>query len=387
MKVAIIYDMTEMGGVQTCVISLIKGLNDRGMTPTLFWDQPPAEAIVDAHDLKLNYSSLKLPIKSTPLKKLPATVRYMVEPFNMFRISKIPEEFDFVYAFTPLVRIDEDRPHLFYLSGPPLIPQLESSALRFKIGKVFYKTFLERFYPAYIPQKNASYVINSKYTADMYLEAHGKKLEVVYPSNQLDFTGKQEFDFKNRKYTTFFSRIMNYKRPEMLIELAAKNPDREFVIMGGVSPKREAYFNGLINEAKAKKLSNIRFIPNASNEEVDRILKETLIYFFPAVNEHFGITTVEAILKGCIPLVHNSGGQIEIVPDSELRFDDDDFIEKYSRLISMSEEGLNELMDTLVNHVTQFSEEVYISKMLSFLDGDKKMNKNRLNCNPQRAWK
>lgn len=371
MKIAIIYDLTELGGVQTCVFSLIKGLNRRGVTPTLFWDQPPSKPIIDSMGLKLDYSYLKLPIRSARLKKLPTTVRYMVEPFDMFKISRIPKEFDFVYAFMPFVRIDQNRPHLFYLSGPPLLPRLEPTDIKFKIGKAFYKIFLERFYPAYIPQKSANYVINSQYTADMYLEAHQEKLEVVYPSNQLDFEEKTEFDLKDRKYTTFFSRIMKYKRPEMLFELAVKNPDREFVIMGGVSPKRENYLNELRNDAKIKKLSNIRFVPNAANEEVDQILKQTMIYFFPAVNEHFGITTVEAILKGCIPLVHNSGGQVEIVPNQELRFDDDDFVEKYSRLISMSKIQLTELMDSLERHIGQFSEEVYISKMLAFLENYK----------------
>lgn len=371
MKIAIIYDLTELGGVQTCVFSLIKGLNRREITPTLFWDEPPSKPIIDSMGLKLDYSYLKLPIRSARLKKLPATVRYMIEPFDMFNISRIPKEFDFVYAFMPFVKIDQNRPHLFYLSGPPLLPQLEPSDIKFRIGKAFYKIFLERFYPAYIPQKNANYVINSRYTADMYLQAHQEKPEVVYPSNQLDFEEKTEFNLTQRKYTTFFSRIMKYKRPEMLFELAAKNPDREFVIMGGVSPKRENYLNELRNEAKSKKLSNIRFVPNASNEEVDQILKQTLIYFFPAVNEHFGITTVEAILKGCIPLVHNSGGQIEIVPNQELRFDDDDFVEKYSRLISMSEYQLTDLMVTLERHIEKFSEGVYISKMLAFLENHK----------------
>ncbi|MFA7616432.1 MAG: glycosyltransferase [Weeksellaceae bacterium] len=371
MKIAIIYDLTELGGVQTCVFSLIKGLNRRGITPTLFWDEPPSKPIIDSMGLKLDYSYLKLPIRSARLKKLPATVRYMIEPFDMFNISRIPKEFDFVYAFMPFVKIDQNRPHLFYLSGPPLLPQLEPSDIKFRIGKAFYKIFLERFYPAYIPQKNANYVINSRYTADMYLQAHQEKPEVVYPSNQLDFEEKTEFNLTQRKYTTFFSRIMKYKRPEMLFELAAKNPDREFVIMGGVSPKRENYLNELRNEAKSKRLSNIRFVPNASNEEVDQILKQTLIYFFPAVNEHFGITTVEAILKGCIPLVHNSGGQIEIVPNQELRFDDDDFVEKYSRLISMSEYQLTDLMVTLERHIEKFSEGVYISKMLAFLENHK----------------
>ena len=37
--------------------------------------------------------------------------------------------------------------------------------------------------------------------------------------------------------------------------------------------------------------------------------------------EPFGITTVQGIAAGCIPIVHNSGGQKEIVQDVDLRFE------------------------------------------------------------------
>jgi glycosyltransferase involved in cell wall biosynthesis len=35
----------------------------------------------------------------------------------------------------------------------------------------------------------------------------------------------------------------------------------------------------------------------------------------PEKFEHFGITTVEAMASGCIPVVINKGGQVEIIQD------------------------------------------------------------------------
>jgi glycosyltransferase involved in cell wall biosynthesis len=32
------------------------------------------------------------------------------------------------------------------------------------------------------------------------------------------------------------------------------------------------------------------------------------------IGEHFGISIVEAMALGCIPVVHNSGGMVEFVP-------------------------------------------------------------------------
>ena len=52
-------------------------------------------------------------------------------------------------------------------------------------------------------------------------------------------------------------------------------------------------------------------------------LLSTSNYFIHSLrNEPFGITTVQAIQNDVIPIVHNSGGQKEIVPFNELRYDD-----------------------------------------------------------------
>ena len=47
---------------------------------------------------------------------------------------------------------------------------------------------------------------------------------------------------------------------------------------------------------------------------MEKILKNAKIYLHTRVNEHFGISVVEAMAMGCVPIVHDSGGTREFVP-------------------------------------------------------------------------
>jgi len=369
MKVAVIYDLTEAGGVQTCVFSLVKGLNNQGIIPSLFWDEAPNAELLVQSGIKVEFIKLKFCFSSSLIKRLPNVFRYILWPFNLVRFSKIPQEFDFIYSFSMNVLIDQDRKHLLYLSGPPIVPQLDSKAIKFRLAQKIYKLFIRPFYPAYEHQPKANYVINSQYTAQLFEAAHNRKIEVIYPSNQLKFENLNENDLQNRDTVTFFSRIVNYKRPEFLIKLAMIYPDTNFAILGAVSRNRMEYLNYLKKYAQERNLKNLTFYPNATTEVIEDVLKRTRFYIFPAINEHFGITTVEAIIKGCVPFVHDSGGQREIVPIESLRFMDDDFLAKFHKLSQYSEIELSEIRKSIHTKAYAFTEDFFIKSMLEYLNG------------------
>ena len=68
-------------------------------------------------------------------------------------------------------------------------------------------------------------------------------------------------------------------------------------------------------------LTNVHLVPDASEEERDKLLSSSTFFLHSLRSEPFGITTVQGIAAGCIPIVHNSGGQIEIVEDELLRYE------------------------------------------------------------------
>jgi glycosyltransferase involved in cell wall biosynthesis len=58
----------------------------------------------------------------------------------------------------------------------------------------------------------------------------------------------------------------------------------------------------------------VKFYPNAPAEQKVDLLKKAKLYLHTMEGEHFGISIVEAMALGCLPIVHDSGGMREFVP-------------------------------------------------------------------------
>jgi glycosyltransferase involved in cell wall biosynthesis len=87
------------------------------------------------------------------------------------------------------------------------------------------------------------------------------------------------------------------------------------------------------------------------------------------VEEHFGLSTVEAISAGCIPLVHNSGGQIEIVKRSELLYDDIPDAEiKLQDILTLNREKRLEYLQSLKQNIEKYDERSFQAGMLAYLN-------------------
>lgn len=375
LRIAIVNQLNSLGGVQSCCISLIKGLNHKEITPDIIWDVEPDWLLLRNAGVIAKYRPLGFPFPTPLLENIPATFRYLLQIGNTINGDQFQDRYDFFYIFFNGFLVPQEIPHVRYLSGPPLLPQLDgiSSGLRgipFRTFRWLYQNILHKVKPAYEFHKASNYVINSKFTADLFHEAHGVNLRVVHPP--IDFSGRS-FDFgdlQRRDTLTFFSRFVDYKRPEMILELAALHNNLRCVLMGSVIPSQREYFCTLKTIAEKLNIRNITFLDNPSNQRVKEELSRTLFFVFPAINEHFGMVTPEAIASGVIPFVHDSGGQKEIVPDSRLRFSDSNFIEKFDALTKMTVAELNQIRQDLNEHIQQYTEDVYINEMLSFIAED-----------------
>ena len=58
----------------------------------------------------------------------------------------------------------------------------------------------------------------------------------------------------------------------------------------------------------------VTFETNVNLKRLFSIMKSAKVYFHPMVGEHFGMSVVEAMAAGLIPVVPNIGGQTEFVP-------------------------------------------------------------------------
>jgi glycosyltransferase involved in cell wall biosynthesis len=366
-RIAIVARLDEPGGVQSVVLSLIKGLNEAGIIPDIIWDSQPSPDLLSKRGLMAGYLPVRLLVPSHFIFHFPPTIRYILRAANVFSTNKVARPYDFYYIFYNGFLVEDGSPHVRYLSGPPLLPQLDIApaglkGIPYRFFRWLYRAGLRKRFPAYEFHPDSHYVINSHFTAELFKQAHGVQLPVVHPPIDLSGRTFSVEDISQRDTVTFFSRFVGYKRPEMVLDLAKRYPDHRFVLMGGVRAQSMPLFESLKSIAQTNSLVNVEFFNNPTDEQVREELARTLFYVFPAVNEHFGMATAEAIGSGAIPYVHDSGGQREIVPDDRLRFTDSNFHSQFDDLLKLPDNQLNQIRLALRKNVEEFSERVFHQK-------------------------
>ena len=160
----------------------------------------------------------------------------------------------------------------------------------------------------------------SQFVAD-HLKRYGIDAIVLSPAVD-DF--KSDLPKKNVILSVgrFFKTGFNAKRYDAMIDafkiFSKDHPDWEYRIVGGVGPEVSDYVHELLLRAAG---FPIRFCVNVPYSELALHYAEAKIFWhgagygakIPEECEHFGISTLEAMSAGCIPVVVNNGGQAEII--------------------------------------------------------------------------
>lgn len=108
------------------------------------------------------------------------------------------------------------------------------------------------------------------------------------------------------------------KRQLEQVELAATMPQHRFAILGAV--KSGSYARQVERAVRTKGLTNVTLLFDAPAQQVSAHLARARVFLHMKEFEQFGISAAEAIAHGCVPMVHDSGGQVELVTDPALRF-------------------------------------------------------------------
>jgi glycosyltransferase involved in cell wall biosynthesis len=199
--------------------------------------------------------------------------------------------------------------HYFYKQR---FPYLKSRHIR-EVGALPHVIFEKHL----INDEEKLVLANSQYTADEIRKYSGKKATVLYPPVSSTYFGNNPKNLlkKQRKNVVVtISRFGYTKGLEKIPFIALLTPDIQFALIGRVHNK-----NALISLQKlTKKLGlkeRVKFFPDISRSKMQKILENAKIYLHTMIGEHFGISIVEAMAMGCTPIVHNSGGPKEFVPE------------------------------------------------------------------------
>lgn len=219
-------------------------------------------------------------------------------------------------------------------------------------------------------------IYNSKFTQQAAKQHWKIKSEVVYPPVDIEKIELLDKEKKILSVGRFFSFLKD-KKHELLIKAfkniyKAKNiKEWSLNLVGSAGEGDKVYIEEL------KKLSDglpINFFPNLGYEDLIKLYGESSIYWHamgygeedPTKMEHFGISTVEAMAGGCVPIVINKGGQLEIVEDEKTGFlwNNLDELEEFTTNVINDEKLRMKISKSALERAKIFSKEVFEEKIL-----------------------
>jgi len=217
---------------------------------------------------------------------------------------------------------------LFYLTdGSIFLSTAKNSAIHFQVP--FRNLSKSSIWGRFKLSSWKLAICNSLFTQNIIKDEWSIKSEIIYPPVSIESFKP----LKKKKMILSVGRFFGYskvKKHEILIK-AFKNifskglKEWSLHIAGGASAEDLDYVKEL------KKISNgypIYFYPNSSFSNLQKLYGESSIYWHaagfgetdPKNMEHFGISVVEAMSAGCVPVVIRKGGLTEIVTEGQSGF-------------------------------------------------------------------
>jgi glycosyltransferase involved in cell wall biosynthesis len=200
--------------------------------------------------------------------------------------------------------------HYFYRPG---FPYLRRGYTRYALGLpyVVYAKKLQNYDDKLI-------IANSKFTASMIKELLNVNVKVIYPPvPSVSFNESLDSLTQSPRTNTVVtvSRFSNDKGLEKIPYIAKLTEGNARFVLIGLLHDLKVY-ESLTQIIKGLGLSKkVELLPDAPRPQLENTLRKAKVYLHTMVGEHFGISIVEAMAMGCIPIVHNSGGMKEFVPD------------------------------------------------------------------------
>jgi glycosyltransferase involved in cell wall biosynthesis len=177
-----------------------------------------------------------------------------------------------------------------YLRGLGLLPRLAARLLFH-----FWRGWDRR-----AGQAVQSLACNSRHVAGRIREAYGREAAVIHPPVDVDGLSPAG---ERGNYFLSVSRLVPYKRVDVLVEAFRELPDERLVIVGGGPEARR-----LTRRAPA----NVTFLGWQSREALAKLFAGARAFVY-AAREDFGISLVEAQACGTPVVAFRGGGALETV--------------------------------------------------------------------------
>jgi glycosyltransferase involved in cell wall biosynthesis len=352
LTIAIIHPYFDVtGGAERTSLSLINSLITKKIHTTLYCVKPP----------KIEASPY-LSIYSIKQKRIPMFWRLqkMMEVKELF--SLISDE-DILFVTSGGLTMQKSNAKKIYVychsSFLSEIKFLKNEL--YGVKKIYLKIIQNYFKKSLecLKNKNVELIANSNYTATGIKENLGKKSLVIFPPVIINEFYKQNVK-KEEKIVTV-SRFSIEKNLDDAVEIFNR-VNYPCELIGNAKHKNQLK---ILEQLKSKKRTNIKIYSNISKTKIKQLLKSAKVYLHTS-EETFGISVVESISAGCIPIVPDNSAHKETVPFEVLRYkDNEDAIKKINDAMDGKFDGL---LSSLSSHIKKFSNEIFQKKILELIE-------------------
>lgn len=144
------------------------------------------------------------------------------------------------------------------------------------------------------------FIANSHFIARRIWKCYRREAEVIYPPVDVD---KFTFCDKKEDFYLTASRMVPYKKMDLIVQAFSKMPDKQLIVIG-----QGPDFN------KIKKLAgpNVKLMGYQPDSVLQDYMQRAKAFIF-AAEEDFGITPVEAQACGTPVIAYGKGGSLETV--------------------------------------------------------------------------
>lgn len=148
------------------------------------------------------------------------------------------------------------------------------------------------------------FVTLSNYIAKRIKKVYGRESTVIYPPVDIE-----KFHICNKKENFFLtaSRMVPYKKIDLIVEAFSKIPDKKLIVIGD-GPGFE--------KIKKKARKNVELLGYQKDEVLKEYLQKARAFVF-AAEEDFGILPVEAQACGTPVIAYGRGGALETVIENK----------------------------------------------------------------------
>ena len=302
-KILVVHPYLDVvGGAEEVLLKILEALTECSQSISLIGELPFGSIFDD-----LPISSVKqIPYGSKAVfkpRRFQAYQRLWYHLNLMYKLRRETGKVDLeINTRDPMYFIGAGKKRVAYVHFPQNLVCMQRDGFKYRwFWKMFYwpNTFqLKRQI-----KKTDFLMCNSLYTKNAIMAYWGRTAEVVYPPVDIEDFHSLQKEF----LVVSVGRFSPEKNYELIVQVAKQMSNVKFVIIGR-KPSDDLYYDKIFK----LKPDNLDLQTDVTRAALSVLLGKAKIYLHSMVDEHFGISVVEAMAAGCIPVVHNSGGPKEI---------------------------------------------------------------------------